>query len=417
MRSAVRYVAPLLFVIAPLVSAADSRVAVRDESTVPFQSEGLWVKTMLEFASENDRPIYQEIIPCRLVDTRSASALDPPYGGPTFTPGDSRTYSLLDLPASNPCNIKNRQLANPAYDDFEPGMLAVTLRVTWFNRSGDAGGVPQAGVVQVGEAADLPKHGAITSWFGWGGVDFSESQQGLVRLLGADHASFVLSLFPGGSPGASTDFVVDVLGYFESDLNDAGKTGPAGAQGPTGPQGQPGATGAVGPQGPPGAAGATGAAGPQGPIGPAGSKGDRGEIGPQGPAGSQGPAGATGPQGPTGPIGPQGPIGATGFPGAQGPQGPAGPQGPPGSCACPLSGGVVVCSVEPEPRGPAWAKCTVTVTDDSIHPNSNIQCTYNTRSSDDQIPCRVFAIATGSFKVEMQTGTTAMWLAYTPAAQ
>jgi hypothetical protein len=76
---------------------------------------------------------------------------------------------------------------------------------------------------------------------------------------------------------------------------------------------------------------------------------------------------------------------------------------------------VVTCGSAPEPRGPAWAKCTVTVTDDSILPNSNIQCTYNTRTSDDQIPCRVFGITTGSFKVEMQTGTTAMWLAFTPA--
>lgn len=64
---------------------------------------------------------------------------------------------------------------------------------------------------------------------------------------------------------------------------------------------------------------------------------------------------------------------------------------------------------------PAWAKCTTTVNDGSIQPNSNIQCTYKTRTADDQIPCRVFNIQDGSFQVEMQTGTTAMWLAYTPS--
>jgi hypothetical protein len=56
----------------------------------------------------------------------------------------------------------------------------------------------------------------------------------------------------------------------------------------------------------------------------------------------------------------------------------------------------------------------VIVTDDSIRPNSNVQCTYNTRVSDDQIPCRVFGVAAGSFKVEIQTGASATWLAFTP---
>jgi hypothetical protein len=441
MRPALRYLFPVLFAIAPLLSAADASVGVRDASTAPFQSEGFWVKTMVDFAPANDRPIYQEIIPCRLVDTRAASAFEAPYGGPTFAPGESRTYSLLDPPASNPCHIENRQQLNPAYDDFEPGMLAVALRVTWFNRSGDGGGVPLPGIVQVGDAADLPKHGAIASWFGWGGVDFFESQQGMVRLT-SNEASFVLSLLPAGSsPGASTDFVIDVLGYFQTDPNGAGggPQGPAGPQGPMGPRGDAGAVGPAGTTGPAGPAGAAGATGPQGPRGEHGEIGPQGPEGPEGPAGSQGPqgspgemgpagppgptgatgaagpAGPAGPTGPIGPIGPQGQIGATGPPGAQGPAGPPGPQGAPGSCACPLSGGEVSCGNGPV--SPAWAKCTVTVTDDSIKPNSNIQCTYKSWTNDEQIPCRVFAISDGAFKVQMQTGTTAMWLAYTPPAQ
>jgi hypothetical protein len=392
----------LLLALAPLLSAAESQVQVRDASTAPFQSEGFWVKTMLEFAPGDDRPIYQEIVPCRLVDTRASSAFDPPYGGPMFAPGETRAYSLLGLPETNPCFLKNRRTLNPAYDDFESGMLAIAVRVTWFNRSGDGGAVPQAGIVQVGETADLPLHGAIAAWFGWGGTDFSESQQGIVRMTGSDGASFTLALLPGGAtPGAATDFVVDVLGYFEDDRyggsGGGGPQGPAGPQGPTGPRGEAGAIGQAGPAGPAGAKGETGPAGP------------KGEIGPQGPEGPEGPSGASGP------IGPQGPAGAAGPPGAQGPEGPQGPAGPPGGCACPLSGGSLICGADPDPRGPAWAKCTVIVTDDSIRPNSNIQCTYNTRTSDDQIPCRVFGITTGSFKVEIQTGASATWLGYTPA--
>jgi hypothetical protein len=68
----------------------------------------------------------------------------------------------------------------------------------------------------------------------------------------------------------------------------------AGPQGPTGPQGTPGANGATGPQGP---AGADGATGPQGTPGADGATGPAGADGATGPAGADG---ATGPPGPTG---------------------------------------------------------------------------------------------------------------------
>jgi collagen triple helix repeat protein/IPT/TIG domain-containing protein len=79
-----------------------------------------------------------------------------------------------------------------------------------------------------------------------------------------------------------------------------GAAGPAGAQGPAGPQG------ATGPTGPAGPAGAQGPAGPTGPAGPAGAQG---ATGPAGPAGPAGPTGATGAQGPAGPAGPAGASG------------------------------------------------------------------------------------------------------------
>jgi hypothetical protein len=285
------------------------------------------------------------------------------------------------------------------------------VRVTWFNRSADQGGTPQPGIVQVGEPADLAKHGAFAAWFGWGGVGYAESQQGVVRIAGKDGASFTLSLFPGGpTAGAPADFVVDVLGYFMPDRTPL----VAGPQGPAGVKGDTGATGPAGAQGPAGAAqGAQGVPGPTGMRGAPGPQGDKGPAGPQGPAGAAGPQGVAGPPGAAGAPGPQGLIGPPGLPGPQGPQG---PQGPAGTCACPLTAGIVACGTEPEPgpRAPAWAKCTVLVSNPAIQPSSNIQCTYTTRTSDDQIPCRVFGITTGGFKVEMQTGASAMWLAYTP---
>jgi hypothetical protein len=414
------------------LSAADAGPKTTDRSTAPVQSQGFWVKTMLEFADAGDRPIYQEIVPCRLVDTRTDSAFEAPYGGPTIQPGESRFYSLRNLPPTNPCFLANRRASNPAYEDFYASTMAVVLRVTWFNRSADDGGAPLAGIVQVGEIADLEAHGAIAVWFGWGGIDYAESQQGIVRTGGRDGNTFRVALLPESatSPGAATDVVVDVLGYYAPDRN------PAGSVGPPGPKGDKGDAGSRGPAGSPGASGATGAQGPQGSAGPRGQAGPPGPSGEAGTPGPGGPPGAAGPPGPTGPAGPQGvpgqpgPPGAAGVPGAQGPPGvaglpgptgPPGPQGPPGepgTCTCPITVGTLSCGTGPhEPESPLWAKCTVTVNDASIQPTSNIQCTYTTRISDDQIPCRVFGIGSGSFKAEIQTGTSAMWLAYTPPSQ
>jgi len=386
------------------LSAAEARPKTSDRSVVPYQSQGLWVKTMLEFADASDRPVYQEIIPCRLVDTRDGSAFAAPYGGPTFQSGESRTYSLRNLPESNPCFLANRQAQNPAYEDFYDSMMAAVLKVTWYNRSGDDEGTPVSGIVLAGDAEYLERHGAIAAWFGWGGTDFSEYQQGVVKMGGPNGNSFVLTLSPGmeNAPGPATDFTVDVLGFFAPDSSGAGPAGPRGA---TGAKGDQGAVGPTGPQG------AQGAAGPPGPQGVAGPRGAQGQQGPMGPRGFNGPPGPVGPKGPAGPAGAPGPQG---LPGPVGPAGPQGPQGVPGTCTCPITVGVVECDGS-APSAQSWAKCVLTVNDLSIRANSNIQCTYKTRVGDDQIPCRVFAIQDSSFQVEMQTGTSAMWLAYTPA--
>ena len=91
-----------------------------DQSTTVAQTDGVQLKTRLDFTDPNDRPWLQEIIPCTLVDTRAASNFAAPYGGPTFNPGDSRTYSISSsgLPESNPCTIANRRKLNPLAEDW-----------------------------------------------------------------------------------------------------------------------------------------------------------------------------------------------------------------------------------------------------------------------------------------------------------
>ncbi|TSC60392.1 MAG: hypothetical protein LiPW15_270 [Parcubacteria group bacterium LiPW_15] len=249
-------------------------------------------------------------------------------------------------------------------------------------------------------------------------------------------------------------------------IGPTGQTGATGPQGPIGPTGATGQTGPIGPIGPTGATGAVGPIGPQGPIGPTGQTGATGPIGPIGPTGATGavgpigpigPTGATGqtgPAGPTGATGPIGPIGATGLTGPQGPQGnpgpqgqkgdtgntgpagpigltgpggpagpigpigPAGPQGPPGVCACPISSGTIVlnCPSAPEPeingREPNCVTCAKTVSNADIKSWSNVICSYSGGPlASDAIPCRVYNVQNGSFKVEGMAGQTITWMA------
>jgi hypothetical protein len=63
---------------------------------------------------------------------------------------------------------------------------------------------------------------------------------------------------------SSGNILVDSGSGYMAQVGPAGATGPAGANGATGPAGPPGAVGATGPVGP---RGATGATGPQGPAG------------------------------------------------------------------------------------------------------------------------------------------------------
>jgi collagen triple helix repeat protein len=294
----------------------------------PLQIEGLKVKTRIPFATPGDRPVFQEIVPCRLIDTRPARTVggspvaefDAPYGGPTFHPGDSRTYTasgpIQNPPATNPCTVKSRSAAgDPDAAEIPGGLVGLALRVVAINRS-DAS--PKASIVTVGAPDPITGLGGFSFWVGFYGPDVEFAQDGLVKTTGD---RFSISL--GGD--ANADILVDVLGYFLPDPLGAGEIQELVTNGVV----VPGAVGAPGPAGP---------AGPPGQAGPAGPKGDTGAAGPAGPkgetgaTGTQGPPGLPGPVGPAGPQGLTGPIGATGLAGPAGPQGPAGPPGPAGTC-------------------------------------------------------------------------------------
>src|SRR6266705_98166 len=86
---------------------------VSGEPTVrpSLEIAGLKVKTQIDFDGVVRRPLYQEIVPCRLVDTRAASNFDAPYGGPLFV-NETRTYSVSAIGKTNPCAVENRSAAD-----------------------------------------------------------------------------------------------------------------------------------------------------------------------------------------------------------------------------------------------------------------------------------------------------------------
>jgi hypothetical protein len=322
----------------------------------PGQISGLKVKTQIDFDGRVTRPLYQEIMPCRLVDTRADSKFSAPYGGPSLD-NETRTYSVSGTGKTNPCALENRSTYDGDARPWPSAPVAFSVLVKIYNIESS----PVAGAFSVASASATP------SWFGWTGPGVLAAQQdAIVRT--ADQISVSVT-------GAKADVTVDLLGYFvddpgQSDAAVIGAPGPQGEPGPQGPKGDTGATGTTGPMGPMGLQGAqgvkgdkgdTGAIGPQGIQGVKGDTGDTGAIGPQGiqgVKGDKGDTGAIGPQGlqgvkgDTGAIGPQGLQGVKGDTGAQGIQGiqglagPQGPQGPPGS-----GSGVDACAVLDQIKG------------------------------------------------------------------
>ena len=128
-----------------------------------------------------------------------------------------------------------------------------------------------------------------------------------------------------GAPGADYDLIAQ-----QNNASGSGQTGPIYSlirnPGPTGAQGQNGATGS------PGATGSRGATGARGQDGIQGATGARGQDGIQGATGSPGQNGIQGETGSPGATGSPGQNGLQGPTGAHGQNGEQGPTGPPGQC-------------------------------------------------------------------------------------
>lgn len=431
------------------VSLAALLVSVPTHAQTPRHDslgiEGMKVRVDVPFAPPGKHVIFQEIVPCRLVDTREDRLFDPLHGAPRLSGGEARSFAVSGLlPDTNECNLFNRRQNDPDATEIPTGVLGLSVRIAAINSELPA----QAGVLWAGPQDQESEYG-FAFWFGYVGSDIANFQEGMVAI---EAPGDVLRV--GLAPGASADVLVDVLGYYLIDpVSDVagpqGPTGPMGPQGPqgmTGPAGPKGQTGAQGPaglqgvkgdpgsqglQGPTGPQGTKGDSGPQGLIGPIGPQGPKGDTGPQGlqgltglagPAGPQGAKGDTGPQGLIGPIGPTGPQGVKGDTGLMGPMGPMGPQGPKGdkgdsgTSSCPqLNAGSSKfdsCAQGSDPDDGKGTKslewdCVATVTVPGFTSSCQVSV-YYVDGTNDQIA--VTQKSNGSFKVQGKNGSRFAWV-------
>jgi hypothetical protein len=256
-------------------------------------------------AAGNAAALFVPVTPTRVLDTRDATNIG--LTG-SFTTDASRKLLVvgpIDTGAST------REVV-PA------GAIAITFNLTVVTpsagghvsvRSGDATGVPATSNVNFGPGEVVANTGSVS-----------------IPPTGA-HAGEIDIFYKGSLPGADTDVLVDITGYY---VEGAGLPGP---QGETGLQGQVGLTGDTGLQGDTGLTGDAGLQGDTGLTGDAGLTGDtglQGDTGLTGATGLQGEVGLQGDTGLTGATGLQGEVGLqgdTGLTGATGLQGEVGLQG------------------------------------------------------------------------------------------
>src|ERR1017187_8832333 len=212
--------------IVALAFAASFGFSQESSTLDPLQIDGVRVKTQLAWADVTDRPIFQEITPCVLVDTRSTSKFDAPFAGPAFNTGDTRTYSFASniFPATNPCALANRQAVDSDAKDIPQGIIGAALGVYVYNQTSGVAGVMVAG------DPDSQNRGQMSFFYGDAGPGAKQGHDGIVRT-GAGQ-SFDLSILDGGqNTPDTTDVVVILLGYYQSDPNSVGAVGATGAQG------------------------------------------------------------------------------------------------------------------------------------------------------------------------------------------
>ncbi len=161
---------------------------------------------------------FVPVTPVRILDTRTGLALTGPFTSP-----DGRT---LQVTGAVPSSAGTATIV-PA------GASAVVLNVTAVEpRAGGFVSVRPAGETGPPQASNL-------------NFDAGQTIPNAVTVSLPANGQIEIIFDALGTPGPTTDILVDVTGYFAP--GGSGTPGPTGPQGPTGPKGDPGATGPAGP--------------------------------------------------------------------------------------------------------------------------------------------------------------------------
>ena len=174
---------------------------------------------------------FVPVTPQRMVDTRSDLGLV------SLVDGVEQRVTIVG--SLVPLGATAVSLTVTAVDAGAAGFVSV--------RAGDATGVPSTSNLNVERGGTIANSVVVK-----------------LPTVG-DHTGKIKVLFDAmGATTASTDVLIDVVGYYELASTGVGATGPAGAKGDTGAAGAKGDTGAAGAKGDTGAAGTAGASSPTG---------------------------------------------------------------------------------------------------------------------------------------------------------
>jgi hypothetical protein len=288
-----------------LVSTASAQM----ETHNPYTVRGLQIRTNLIPAEttsaystmevdEIGPTLFQEMVPCRFVNTLDHAEYPVRWGGQPFQVSESRIYHPIGY-------LVEGEFKNPCSELIPSTAVALSLRIASYQPGGN-------GSVYLAPAA-IPNYNRAALLFKQG----SDTQQEANVIL-EDH-SFVVTV-----ADQATELTIDVIGFFIPDplvYAAKGDRGERGEMGPAGPKGDDGVAGARGEKGDDGVAGAKGEKGDDGVAGAKGEKGDDGVAGAKGEKGDDGVAGAKGEKGDDGVAGAKGEKGDDGVAGAKGEKG------------------------------------------------------------------------------------------------
>ena len=193
-------------------------------------------------AAEPGGSVFIPVTPTRVLDTRIDVGLAGAFG--------SDQPRSLDVTGAIPIVL--------------PGGSAGTATLVPDGATGVVANVTAVGPTTIGYVSVRP--GTATGKPTTSNVNFTNAGDVVPNSVtvelptAGDHAGRLDLWFHGTADGATTDLLVDIVGYYAPGVGGAGPTGPTGPTGPAGPAGPMGAAGPEGPQG------ATGVAGPAGPI-------------------------------------------------------------------------------------------------------------------------------------------------------